>query len=109
MTLQGDLAQMQSSADRALMGGENIAGFAKTMFSGLTSMEQDLIGRGGAAFQRVQETMRQNLEIIDRTLNQVGNGIKDSSLNFGTQDDDNAATIDSSLGGDAVSLLTQGQ
>ncbi|GAA4922370.1 hypothetical protein LX16_4985 [Stackebrandtia albiflava] len=109
MSMESDLIAMQDGADAALLGGEEIAKFAGQMFSDLESMKYDLVGQGGRAFQNVQETMRVNLDIIDRTLNQVGNGIKDSSLNFNNEDDTNSRTIENSLGTDAVALLTNGQ
>lgn len=109
MTMEADLAAMQHGADAALMGGENIAGHAKNMFANLEHMEYDLRGKGGAAFQRVQGIMLEQLNIIDRELNRIGNGIKDSALVFDQTDDDNSVSIDQAIGDDAVDLLTQGR
>jgi|GEM_PF-4700658 len=109
MSMEADLAAMQKGADAALMGGENIATHAGRMFTNLQNMGVDLVGKGGAAFQRVQSSMQTQLDIIDRELNRIGNGIKDSALVFDQTDDDNAVGIDQSLGSDAVDLLTQGR
>ncbi|MFD0556424.1 hypothetical protein FB566_1664 [Stackebrandtia endophytica] len=106
---EADLSVLQDGAQKALTGGEDIAAAAGQMFNELVAMNTDLVGKGGAAFARVQSTIQEHLNTIDRTMNEVGNAIITSSLNFDQSDDDNAVSIESSLGDDNVALLTQGR
>lgn len=109
MTMETDRIAMRDGADMALMGGENIAAAAKTMFGELEAMNYDMVGTAGNAFARVQTVMMSRLDTIDKTLNQVGNGIISADLDFSRQDDDNNISIDQAIGGDETfDQLTKG-
>jgi X-X-X-Leu-X-X-Gly heptad repeat protein len=107
--LEADYAALTDGATKAANGGEEIAGGAKTLFGELESMNYDLVGEGGSAFQRVQTVMMENLKIIDDRLNEVHEGITNSSHTFQSDDSVAADAINKSLGSDTVGLLTNGQ
>ncbi|HIW62533.1 MAG TPA: WXG100 family type VII secretion target [Candidatus Stackebrandtia excrementipullorum] len=109
MALDAKLEVLQDGAQKALMGGEEIASAANTMFQGLEHMHDAMRGQAGNVFQTVQSTMMTNLTKIDEAMNKVGNGILDSSMVFNQADDDNSISINQALGDDTVALLTNGR
>lgn len=105
MALEADYAALKDGSSKARLGGEEIAEAARQMFSGLGAEQNSLIGQAGAAFQRVQTTMQEQLVIIDRNLDQVAEGIDQSSLTFDSEDVDGSANIDKAVDGTVDDLL----
>ncbi|ADD40405.1 hypothetical protein [Stackebrandtia nassauensis] len=105
MALEADYAALKDGSTKARTGGENIASAAQQMFAGLGEQQNALIGQAGSAFQRVQTVMQEQLVIIDRNLDQVAEGIDQSSLTFDSQDVDGSAEIDKAVDGTVDDLL----